>query len=251
MPISFDLTGRRALVTGANSGIGKTIATSLAEAGADIALLGRTPPDETLAAIRRAGRLGIDIKLDISMTVGISGAVNQAANALGGLDILVNNAGVMIPNNIDQITEEDWDTVVDTNLKSLFFLSQAAAACMASQRAGKIINIASILSFQGGQRVASYTASKSGVAGLTRAFANEVGPQGIQVNAVAPAWVPTRNTAAIEHDEKRYAEVLARIPAGRWGRAEDVAGAVIYFASSASDFVNGQVLAVDGGWLAR
>lgn len=251
MAISFDLAGKRALVTGANTGIGQAIAVALADAGADVALAGRSAPAETLALIAATGRLGVDLRADLSSTVPVAGLVQEAVAALGGLDILVNNAGIIRRNDLADFTEEDWDAVVDTNLKTLFFLSQAAARVMMAQGSGKIINIASLLSFQGGIRVPSYAAAKSGVAGLTKATANELAPKGVQVNAIAPGYIATNNTAALQADETRNRQILERIPTGRWGRPEDIAGAAVFLASPASDYVTGHVLAVDGGWLAR
>ncbi|WP_285711496.1 2-dehydro-3-deoxy-D-gluconate 5-dehydrogenase KduD [Erythrobacter oryzae] len=251
MAISFDLAGKRALVTGANTGIGQAIAVALAEAGADVALAGRSAPDETLALIAATGRKAVDLRADLSSTAPVKGLVEEAVAALGGLDILVNNAGIIRRNDLADFTEEDWDAVVDTNLKTLFFLSQAAAGVMAAQGAGKIINIASLLSFQGGIRVPSYAAAKSGVAGLTKAMANELALRGVQINAIAPGYIATNNTAALQADETRNRQILERIPTGRWGRPEDIAGAAVFLASPASDYVTGHVLAVDGGWLAR
>lgn len=251
MAISFDLTGKRALVTGANTGIGQAIAVALAEAGADIALAGRSAPDETLALIAATGRRAVDLRADLATIAPVKDLVNDAVEVLGGLDILVNNAGIIRRNDLADFTEEDWDAVVDTNLKTLFFLSQAAAGVMAAQGSGKIINIASLLSFQGGIRVPSYAAAKSGVAGLTKAMANELAPKGVQVNAIAPGYIATNNTAALQADVTRNRQILERIPTGRWGSPEDIAGAAVFLASPASDYVTGHVLAVDGGWLAR
>ena len=247
----FDLTGRRALVTGANTGIGQAIAVALAEAGADVALAGRSSPRETLAAIRATGRKTAEITADLSTIEPIDRAVAETVAALGGIDILVNNAGIIRRNDLADFTEEDWDSVVDTNLKSLFFLSRAAAAHMVSQGSGKIVNIASLLSFQGGIRVPSYAAAKSGVAGVTRAMANELAAENVQVNAIAPGYIATNNTAALQADETRNRQILERIPTGRWGRPEDIAGTAVFLASSAADYITGQILAVDGGWLAR
>ena len=249
--IDFSLTGLRALVTGANTGIGQAIAVALAHAGADVALVGRSEPGETLAAINAAGRRAIDIRADLSETAPLARVVEQALAELGGLDILVNNAGIIRRDDLLTFTEADWDAVLDTNLKSLFFLSQAAARHMAGQGRGKIVNIASLLSFQGGIRVPSYAAAKSGVAGVTRAMANELAPQGVQVNAIAPGYIATNNTAALQADETRSRQILERIPTGRWGRPDDIAGAAVFLASPASDYVTGQILAVDGGWMAR
>lgn len=251
MAISFDLTGKRALVTGANTGIGQAIAVALAEAGADIALAGRSAPDDTLALIAASGRKAVDLRADLSSIAPVKALVDRAVVALGGLDILVNNAGIIRRNDLSDFTEEDWDAVIDTNLKTLFFLSQAAAKVMMAQGSGKIINIASLLSFQGGIRVPSYAAAKSGVAGLTKAMANELAPKGVQVNAIAPGYIATNNTAALQADETRNRQILERIPTGRWGSPADIAGAAVFLASPASDYVTGHVLAVDGGWLAR
>jgi 2-deoxy-D-gluconate 3-dehydrogenase len=251
MAISFDLTGKRALVTGANTGIGQAIAVALADAGADIALAGRSAPAETMALIAASGRKVFDLRADLATIAPVQGLVNQAAHALGGIDILVNNAGIIRRNDLADFTEDDWDSVIDTNLKTLFFLSQAAAKVMMAQGAGKIINIASLLSFQGGIRVPSYAAAKSGVAGLTKALANELAPKGVQVNAIAPGYITTNNTAALQADETRNRQILERIPTGRWGKPDDIAGAAVFLASPASDYVTGHVLAVDGGWLAR
>lgn len=251
MAISFDLTGKVALVTGANSGIGQAIAVALGEAGADIALAGRSEPVETLAAIAATGRRAISIAADLSSIAPVQRVVDAVLGQLGRIDILVNNAGIIRRADLLDFSEEDWDSVVDTNLKSLFFLSQAVARPMVAQASGKIINIASLLSFQGGIRVPSYAAAKSGVAGVTKAMANELAPKGVQVNAIAPGYISTNNTAALQSDETRNRQILERIPTGRWGKPRDIAGAAIFLASSASDYVTGQILAVDGGWLAR
>ncbi|MDZ4140373.1 MAG: 2-dehydro-3-deoxy-D-gluconate 5-dehydrogenase KduD [Erythrobacter sp.] len=251
MAISFDLTGKRALVTGANTGIGQAIAVALAQAGADIALAGRSEPAETLTLIAETGRVGLDLRADLSSIAPVQGLVDQTVAALGGIDILVNNAGIIRRNDLADFTEGDWDAVVDTNLKTLFFLSQAAARAMMAQGSGKIINIASLLSFQGGIRVPSYAAAKSGVAGLTKAMANELAPKGVQVNGIAPGYITTNNTAALQADETRNRQILERIPTGRWGKPEDIAGAAVFLASGAADYVTGHILAVDGGWLAR
>ncbi|MDR7102945.1 2-dehydro-3-deoxy-D-gluconate 5-dehydrogenase KduD [Croceicoccus sp. BE223] len=251
MAISFDLSGKVALVTGANTGIGQAIAVALAEAGADVALAGRSRPGETLAAIAATGRRGIDIPVDLSSIAPVARVVDECVDALGGVDILVNNAGIIRRADLADFSEEDWDAVIDTNLKALFFLSQAASRSMVAKGAGKIINIASLLSFQGGIRVPSYAAAKSGVAGVTKAMANELAASGVQVNAIAPGYIATNNTAALQGDEIRNRQIVERIPAGRWGRPEDIAGAAVFLASPASDYVTGHVLAVDGGWLAR
>jgi 2-dehydro-3-deoxy-D-gluconate 5-dehydrogenase len=251
----FDLTGQVAIVTGANTGIGQAIAIALAGAGADIALVGRTPAEETNKRISAMGRRALNIAADLGTIEPVSRIVAETIANLGGLNILVNNAGIIRRNDSIDFTEADWDAVMDTNLKSLFFLSQAAARHMIAnameKRKGKIINIASMLSFQGGVRVPSYTASKSGVGGLTKAMANEWSAKGINVNAIAPGYIQTNNTVALQNDVARNQQIVARIPAGRWGRPEDLGGAAVFLASSASDYVDGHILAVDGGWLAR
>ena len=248
---SFDLTGRIAAVTGANTGIGQGIAIALAEAGADVALVGRTPAEETAEKVRALGRRAVIVGANLSTISPVGQVVEQTLTELGGLDILVNNAGIIRRSDALEFSEEDWDAVIDTNLKSVFFLCQAAARHMVGKGYGKIINIASMLSFQGGIRVASYTASKSGIAGLTKLLANEWAGKGINVNAIAPGYIATNNTAALQADETRNRQILERIPASRWGKPSDLGGAAVFLASSASDYVNGHVLAVDGGWLAR
>lgn len=247
----FDLTGRVAVVTGANTGIGQGLAVALAEAGCDVALVGRTPAEETAEKVAAAGRRAAIVGADLSTTAPVQQVVDRTLGELGGLDILVNNAGIIRRSDALDFSEEDWDAVIDTNLKSVFFLCQAAARHMVGQGRGKIINIASMLSFQGGIRVASYTASKSGVAGLTKLLANEWAGRGVNVNAIAPGYIATNNTAALQADESRNRQILERIPAGRWGQPSDLGGAAVFLASSASDYVNGHILAVDGGWLAR
>jgi len=247
----FDLSGRVAIVTGANTGIGQGIAIAFAEAGADVALVGRTPAEETAEEVRRAGRKAAIVHADLSTIAPVQGVVQRTTAELGGVDILVNNAGIIRRADALDFSEEDWDAVIDTNLKSVFFLSQAVARHMVEQGRGKIINIASMLSFQGGIRVPSYTASKSGVAGLTKLLANEWAAKGINVNAIAPGYIATSNTAALQDDEVRNRQILERIPAGRWGKPSDLAGAAVFLASDASDYVHGHILAVDGGWLAR
>jgi 2-deoxy-D-gluconate 3-dehydrogenase len=251
MTISFSLSGKTALVTGANTGIGQAIAVALAEAGADIALVGRSNAKETVQLIEAKGRKAISINADLSSTEPLNRVVQEALEALGRIDILVNNAGIIRRDDVLNFSEADWDAVIDTNLKSLFFLSQAAARHMAERGSGKIINIASLLTFQGGIRVPSYAAAKSGVGGVTKAMANELAVKGVKVNAIAPGYIATNNTAALQADETRNRQILERIPAGRWGRPEDIAGAAVFLASPASDYVTGHILTVDGGWLAR
>jgi len=247
----FDLTGRTALVTGANTGLGQGIAVALARAGADIVAAGRSDASETGRLVQDTGRGFLFVQADFGSTADVQHAVDAAVGFRGRLDIVVNNAGIIRRADSVDVTEEDWDAVVDTNLKSVFFLSQAAARHMADNGGGKIINIASLLSFQGGIRVPAYAASKSGVAGLTHALANEWAAQGINVNAIAPGYFETNNTAPLRGDANRAPAILARIPAGRWGVPDDLAGAAVFLASAASDYVHGIVLPVDGGWLAR
>jgi 2-deoxy-D-gluconate 3-dehydrogenase len=247
----FDLTGRVAIVTGANTGIGQGIAVALAQAGADVALVGRSSADETADLVRGAGRQAALIGADLSTLAPVQDVVDRTLAELGGLDILVNNAGTIRRADAVDFTEADWDSVIDTNLKSVFFLCQAAGRHMIAVGRGKIVNIASMLSFQGGIRVPSYTASKSGVAGLTKLLANEWAAKGVNVNAIAPGYIATNNTAALQADENRNRSILERIPAGRWGDPSDLAGAAVFLASDASNYVNGHILAVDGGWLAR
>ncbi len=247
----FDLSGRVAVVTGANTGIGQAIAIALAQAGADIALVGRTPAEDTAAAIRDLGRRALIVSADLSSIEPVQRIVDETVAGLGGLDILVNNAGIIRRADAVDFTEADWDAVVDTNLKSVFFLCQAAGRHMIANGRGRIINIASMLTFQGGIRVPSYTASKSGIGGLTKLLANEWAKHGLSVNAIAPGYIATNNTAALQADEARNAAILDRIPAGRWGDAADLGGAAVFLASDAAAYVQGHILAVDGGWLAR
>ncbi|AHE53767.1 2-dehydro-3-deoxy-D-gluconate 5-dehydrogenase KduD [Sphingomonas sanxanigenens] len=247
----FDLSGTVAVVTGANTGIGQAIAVALAEAGADIAAVGRTPAQETVEKVRALGRRAEIVSADLSTIEPVGRIVAETVETLGGLDILVNNAGIIRRADSVDFTEADWDAVIDTNLKSVFFLSQAAGRHMLARGRGKIINIASMLTFQGGIRVPSYTASKSGVGGLTKLLANEWSAKGINVNGIAPGYIATNNTAALQADETRNRQIVERIPAGRWGKPSDLGGAAVFLASSASDYVDGHILAVDGGWLAR
>jgi 2-deoxy-D-gluconate 3-dehydrogenase len=247
----FNLAGKTALVTGANTGLGQAIAVALAEAGADIVAAGRSAADDTAAQVRALGRRFLLVPADFGSTEPLQGVADAAIAFNGGIDILVNNAGTIRRADSLEVTEEDWDAVVNTNLRSVFFLSQALARHMAERRSGKIINVASLLSFQGGIRVPAYTASKSALAGMTRALANEWAALGINVNAIAPGYFETSNTAALREDADRSAAILARIPAGRWGRPDDLAGVAVFLASRASDYVHGAVMPVDGGWLAR
>ncbi len=249
---SFRLDDRVAIVTGANTGLGQAMAVALAGAGAAIALVGRSAPDETVTRIRALGRRCAVIMADLSSTEGVGDIIEQAAAQLGSPDILVNNAGIIRRADAFEFTEADWDAVLATNLKVPFFLAQAAARRMRDEnRRGKIINVASLLSFQGGIRVASYTASKSGLAGLTRLLANEWAVHGINVNAIVPGYIATNNTEALRNDPQRNRDILARIPAGRWGDPDDLGGAVVFLASAASAYIHGAMLPIDGGWLAR
>jgi 2-deoxy-D-gluconate 3-dehydrogenase len=252
MSASFDLSGKVALVTGANTGIGQGIAVALAEAGADIIAAGRTPPSETQALVEATGRRFLAVSADFSTTEPIHRVVGEALAAFDQIDILVNNAGIIRRADSIDFSEADWDAVMDTNLKSVFFLTQAVARGMLDGgRRGKVINIASMLSFQGGIRVPSYAASKSGLAGVTKSLANEWASKGVNVNAIAPGYFDTNNTAALRGDEVRSRDILVRIPAGRWGQPSDLGGAAVFLASAASDYVHGITLPVDGGWLAR
>ncbi|MES2753929.1 MAG: 2-dehydro-3-deoxy-D-gluconate 5-dehydrogenase KduD [Pseudomonadota bacterium] len=247
----FDLSGRVALVTGANTGIGQAIALALAAAGADVALVGRTPAEETAQQVRALGRGAEIVSADLSTIEPVQRVVDETLAKLGGLDILVNNAGIIRRADAVDFSEEDWDAVIDTNLKSVFFLCQAAGRHMIASGGGSIINIASMLTFQGGIRVPSYTASKAGIGGLTKLLANEWAAKGVNVNAIAPGYIATNNTAALQADEARNRSIMERIPAGRWGDPSDLGGAAVFLASDAARYVTGHILAVDGGWLAR
>jgi 2-dehydro-3-deoxy-D-gluconate 5-dehydrogenase len=248
----FDLTGTVAVVTGANTGIGQAIAAALAQSGAAIVGVGRSSMDETERLCRDAGATFRAVQADLSNLEAIERIVAESTEAGGRVDILVNNAGIIRRADAIDFTEKDWDDVMNVNLKATFFLTQAVARRMlADGRGGKIINIASLLSFQGGIRIPSYTASKSGLAGLTRLLANEWASKGINVNAIAPGYVETNNTEALRQDPKRSSEILARIPAGRWGEPADIGGAAVFLASKAANYIHGVVLPVDGGWLAR
>lgn len=239
------------MVTGCNKGLGQGLAIALAEAGADIVGVTRRDTDETRGRIEALGRryIGVEAELGRDAPAAI---VEQALDAVGQLDFLINNAGTIRRAPALEFSEADWDAVMDVNLKAAFFLAQAVARHLVARRApGRIVNVASVLSFQGGIRVPSYTASKSGLLGLTRLLANEWAAHGITVNAIAPGYMATDNTQALREDPDRSAEILARIPAGRWGTPEDLAGAAIFLCSDTAAYVNGHALAVDGGWLAR
>ena len=248
----FQLKGRVAIVTGCDTGLGQGMARALAEAGADIVGVNVSEPRETRQTVEGLGRRFLDLRANLSDIGCIDGLITQARALSGHIDILVNNAGIIRRDDAIRFSEKDWDDVVDLNLKTVFFLAQAAARQFVQQGSGgKIINVASMLSFQGGVRVPSYTAAKSGVVGITRLMANEWAAQRINVNAIAPGYMATNNTAALRADAGRNASILERIPAGRWGLPSDLAGPVVFLASPASDYVNGYTVAVDGGWLAR
>lgn len=248
----FDLTGKVAIVTGCNTGLGQGMALALAKAGADIVGVNRDDPEETIAMMAETGRKFHSIMADMSKTETVDTVIKEAVATFGKVDILVNNAGIIRRNDAIDFSEKDWDDVMNVNIKSVFFMSQGfAKQVMAQGTPGNIINIASMLSFQGGIRVPSYTASKSGVMGLTRLLANEWAGKNINVNAIAPGYMATNNTEALRADADRSSEILGRIPAGRWGLPEDMAGPVVFLASDASRYVNGYTIAVDGGWLAR
>lgn len=248
----FKLTGQVALVTGAGRGLGQAMAVALAEAGADVAGLDLISTAETAARVQALGRRFLPLARNLLEMNAAAHAevVAQVVKDLGRLDILVNNAGIIRRAPVLEFSEKDWDEVMQINLKAVFLLSQAAARHLVAQHSGKIINVASMLSYQGGIRVPSYTASKSGVAGLTRLFANELAAQGVQVNAVAPGYMSTDNTAPLRADAGRSQTILGRIPAGRWGEPEDLQGTVVFLASAAADYLNGAIVPVDGGWLA-
>ncbi|MEH7306774.1 2-dehydro-3-deoxy-D-gluconate 5-dehydrogenase KduD [Neobacillus drentensis] len=248
----FSLAGKVAIVTGGNTGLGQGYAVALAKAGADLFITthGRNW-DETRELIQQEGRRVEFFQADLTNRESINDIVPACLKAYGRIDILVNNAGTIRRGPLLEYKQEDWDAVMEINLNSLYFLSQDVAKVMVEQKSGKIINVASMLSFQGGKFVPPYTASKHAVAGLTKAFANELAEYGIQINAIAPGYVETANTAPIREDEKRKVEITSRIPAGRWATPADLQGVVVFLASKASDYMNGHILAVDGGWLAR
>ncbi|WP_017552001.1 2-dehydro-3-deoxy-D-gluconate 5-dehydrogenase KduD [Heyndrickxia coagulans] len=248
----LSLKGKVAVVTGSATGLGQAYAVALAKAGADLYLpVHRSSGEETKSLIEKQGRKAVLVKADLSGKEAAKKVIDGCIETYGKIDILVNNAGIIKRAPLLEYKDEDWENVLDVNLNGVYYLSQAAAKEMAKQKSGKIINVASMLSFQGGKFVPSYTASKHGVAGLTKAFANELSTFNIQVNAIAPGYIETANTAPIRADENRNEEILSRIPAGRWGQPFDLMGAIIFLASPASDYVTGHILAVDGGWLVR
>ncbi|MEW9124203.1 MAG: 2-dehydro-3-deoxy-D-gluconate 5-dehydrogenase KduD [Thermotaleaceae bacterium] len=248
----FSLKGKVAIVTGAGRGLGQGLALALAEAGADIVGADRSGATETKEKIEALGRKFLGIQADLMSIEPVEAIMEATLKEFGKVDILVNNAGIIRREDSIDFTEQDWDDVMNINLKTVFFFSQAVGRQFIKQgTGGKIVNIASMLSFQGGIRVPSYTASKSGVAGITKLLANEWAKHHININAIAPGYMATDNTAQLRADAQREQEILGRIPAGRWGTPEDLGGAVVFLASEAADYVNGYVLAVDGGWLAR
>ena len=249
----FSLDGKVALVTGAGRGLGQGYALALAEAGADVVLLDRTGCPETADRIQGLGRRVHQVVCDLSTATpdSLAGVVAEVVDTFGGLDVLVNNAGIIRRQPALEFSQENWDDVIQINLTAVVFLSQAAARVMARAGHGKIVNIASMLSFQGGINVLSYAAAKSAIAGVTRSLATEWAPLGINVNAIAPGYFATDNTAPLRADADRDAAILGRIPAGRWGTAADLQGTVVYLSSAASDYMHGSIVAVDGGWLSR
>jgi 2-deoxy-D-gluconate 3-dehydrogenase len=248
----FKLDGKVAVVTGAARGLGQAIAVGLAEAGANISLVDILPLDDTRAAVERLGREAVAVHADLASINCVDGIISTTLAKFKQIDILVNNAGIIRRAPITEFSEKDWDDVININQKTLFFLTQAVARHMIRQgKGGKIINTASMLSFQGGILVPSYTASKSAVMGMTRLMANELAPHNINVNAIAPGYMATDNTAVLRADKERNKAILDRIPAGRWGEPEDLQGIAVFLASEASNYMNGYTIAVDGGWLAR
>lgn len=248
----FDLDGQVAAVTGARRGIGQAVALALAEAGADIVGIGPNAMTETAKLVESAGRRFYDLRADLSEVTLASVVMRRTIEVAGRVDVLVNNAGIIKRADVLDVTDNDWAEVMAVNLRAPFFLSQAAARHMiGASKPGRIINVASLLSFQGGVRVPAYTASKHGIAGITRALANELGIHGITVNAIAPGYFVTDNTAALRADKARADSILARIPVGRWGQPADIAGVAVFLASAASAYVNGAIIPVDGGWLGR
>ena len=247
----FDLSGKVAIVTGASTGLGAGMTLGLAEAGADIALVDRVECTESVEKVRAIGRRAISITADLSSIAPIPMIIERAVKELGKVDILINNAGIIRRTPAIDFSEKDWDEVMAINSKTAFFLCQAAARDMMKRKYGKIINISSLLAFQGGILVPSYAASKGAIAQVTKALSNEWAPHGITINAIAPGYMATNNTKALREDAARAKTIVDRIPAGRWGLPEDLQGAAVFLASHASDYVNGHVLIVDGGWMGR
>ncbi|NFV48299.1 2-dehydro-3-deoxy-D-gluconate 5-dehydrogenase KduD [Clostridium botulinum] len=248
----FSLKNKVVIVTGGNTGLGQGYSVALAKAGADLYIpTYDTYWDDTRKAIEAEGRKVQFIQVDLTKRENIDKVVDGCMKAYGKIDVLINNAGTIIRTPLLEYKDEDWDKVMDININAVYHLSQAVAKIMDKQGYGKIINVASMLAFQGGKFVPPYTASKHAVAGLTKAFANELGSKNIQVNAIAPGYIETANTAPIRADKERNAEILSRIPAGKWGKPFDLMGAMVFLCSKAADYMNGHILAVDGGWLVR
>ncbi len=247
----FDLSGKSAIVTGASTGLGRGMTLALAAAGADLLLVDHVSSATVAEEVKQLGRRATVVTADLMEMQSIDGVIERAVQEFGKVDILVNNAGIIRRTPAIDFTEKDWDDVLALNTKTVFFLAQKAARDMMKRKYGKIINIASLLAFQGGIIVPSYAASKGAVAQVTKALANEWAASGITVNAIAPGYMATNNTKALREDATRSRAILDRIPAGRWGTPEDLQGAAVFLASPASDYVNGHVLVVDGGWLAR
>lgn len=249
---SFSLRGKVAIVTGCNTGLGQGMAIGLAEAGCSIVGVNRSEPTETIQKMTAAGHSFLDVRADLLKQEDIPAVIDRTITEFGRVDILVNNAGIIRREDAIEFSEQNWDDVMNINTKTVFFMSQLVAKqLMAQGSGGKIINIASMLSFQGGIRVPSYTASKSALMGITKAMANEWASSNINVNAIAPGYMETNNTKALREDSVRNEAILERIPANRWGTPQDVAGPCVFLASAASDYINGYTIAVDGGWLAR
>lgn len=249
---SFDLQDKVAIVTGCNTGLGQGMALGLAQAGCKIVGVNNSAPTETIKKMNAGQHTFLDLRANLMEQEDIPQIIEEAVKTFGQIDILVNNAGIIRREDAIEFSEQNWDDVMNINTKTVFFFSQAVANQYIKQgHGGKIINIASMLSFQGGILVPSYTASKSAVMGITRAMANEWAKHGINVNAIAPGYMATNNTAALIADEDRNKAILERIPAERWGTPEDVAGPCVFLASDASNYINGYTIAVDGGWLAR
>jgi len=248
----FRLDKKVAIVTGGNTGIGQAFAVALAKAGADLVITTHGKDwDETRELIEKEGRKVVFVQADLTKKEDRQNIVKVTMQEFKKIDILVNNAGTIRRAPLLEYKEEDWNAVMDINLNAVYFLSQEVVKIMTEQGSGKIINIASMLAFQGGKFVPSYTASKHGIAGITKAFANELACENIQINAIAPGYIKTANTAPIRADKVRNAEIQGRIPADRWAEPFDLMGAIVFLASRASDYVNGHILAVDGGWLVR
>jgi 2-dehydro-3-deoxy-D-gluconate 5-dehydrogenase len=247
----FDLTGKVAMVTGTSTGLGQGMSLGLAQAGADLILVDRVESTETAEKVKSMGRRALTLVADLSRMDAVADVVARAIHEFGRIDILINNAGIIRRVPAIDFPEKDWDDVMNINAKTVFFLSQAVARDMMKRKQGKIINIASLLAFSGGITVPSYSASKGAVAQITKALANEWAQHGLNINAIAPGYMVTNNTSNLRKDPARTQQISERIPAGRWGTPEDLAGAAVFLASRASDYVNGHVLLVDGGWMAR